>query len=74
MYRFHFDVARGFWLIQFLKLGVIWMTVKEEQGDDMLFVNINEAEEFVKSRGIDRVYRQQAAPNTLPEWMFGGTR
>jgi len=45
------------------------MTVKGEDGNDALFEDIDAAEQFVTARGIDRIYKQQAAPNTLPGWM-----
>lgn len=62
MYRYHFDVQRGFWLLQFLKFGIFWFTVKTEDSEDMLFDDVGSVEAFVHMRGIDKVYRRIASP------------
>lgn len=62
MYRIHFDTSRGVWLLQFLKIGIIWCTVKSGAGKDILFDNIEEIAAYVTARGIDKVYKRIANP------------
>lgn len=55
MYRLHFDVGSAKWVLQFCKFQVLWVTVKQDHLP-LTFEDLGEAEEFVASRGIDKMY------------------
>ena len=61
MYRYHFDVSLNAWLVQFLKLGIVWMTVKQSDGKPLTFDTLEAAKEFVQKRGIDKHYVETAS-------------
>ena len=69
MYRYHFDIPRSVWLLQFLKLGLFWVTARRaisgpgtDVFEDITFDNTAELDEYVTLHGIDRVYRRMAHP------------
>lgn len=52
MYRIIFDTNKCAWIVQLLKFGVIWSTLKGKE-----FPNHMSAEDYVSEVGLDKVYR-----------------
>ena len=62
-FRIHFEPKGSFWCIQFQRFYIYWetaMTIDAELDKPtvMKFKNYNEAMDYVKDQGIDRVYTQ----------------
>lgn len=71
MYRFHYDLRKDCWVIQFLIWGIFWVTAKNE-GIDLIFHNVTDAEAHVTQREINRVYVQQQSHKEFNAYMNYG--
>lgn len=56
MYRIHFQVRTGKWVIQFLVWGLFWVTVKDDAGQ-VRFEDFDAAVDYTTVRGLDQMYR-----------------
>lgn len=67
MYRLHFDPKTAMWVIQFLRFGVFWVTVKGHATLDKQavgpkqFETLEGAESFVNERGINKAYKRKSS-------------
>lgn len=64
MYRIHFDPKKGFWVVQFLRWGFFWVSVKEAALLKNIpvpksFPDFDAALHYVEEKGITRVYRDR---------------
>lgn len=77
MFRYHYDVSRDCWLIQFLKWGLFWMTAQTLTNNsfyvDLRFETIEQAKAHAVKRGITDVYYQQQFPRERDNRLALGT-
>lgn len=57
MFRYHFNIQTGEWVIQFLRASLFWVPIKDQS-----FKTIVDAEKYARERGLDKVYRLQRYP------------
>lgn len=75
MFRIHFDPKLGRFIVQIHHLGMFWRSVmalnEDKSGTDLLmFKTFDEASEYVKSIGLDKLYRDMSV-NKFREYMTG---
>lgn len=75
MFRIHFDPKLGRFIVQIHHLGMFWRSVmalnEDKSGTDLLmFKTFDEASEYVKSIGLDKLYRNGSA-NEFRKYMAG---
>ena len=56
MFRIHFDETQNHFVVQVLRYGILWRTVK---GLD--FDTLRKAREYVSQVGLDQLYRDKSA-------------
>lgn len=66
MYRLHFNHKIAMWVVQFLYLGVFWVTVKSQEAQNskykpLQFKTLEEVESFVNERGINKAYKRKSS-------------
>ena len=59
MFRIVFNTEAGQWVIQFCKLEMFWLTVKDKDGVPMFFSNLHAARQYVDDKGIPEIYVEQ---------------
>lgn len=55
MFRIHFDVKTATWVLQFLRFGLFWVTVRDGNGH-MQFETLENVEDYIETRGIEKMY------------------
>ena len=75
MFRIHFDPKLGRFIVQIHYLGVFWRSVmalnEDKSGTDLqMFKTFDEASEYVKSIGLDKLYRNGSV-NEFRKYMAG---
>lgn len=75
MFRIYFDPKLGRFIIQVHRLGIFWRSVMALNDDSsgtnqLMFKTFDEASEYVKSIGLDKLYRDGSA-NKFREYMAG---
>ena len=73
MFRIHFDPKLGRFLIQINRHHIFWksiMTLNEDSSSSevMMFKTFGEASDYVKSIGLDKLYRDRSE-NKFREYM-----
>lgn len=58
MYRIIFNTHNCVWVIQLVKFGFVWTTLKGQE-----FADYDTAVGYVKTVGLDKVYRDYAGSN-----------
>lgn len=79
MYRIHFDHKIGRFTIQVLIFGLFWRDIAlsddiEPISDRATFKTIDEAIQYVKSIGLDRLYTDKSVNKFNNYMVDGGTR
>lgn len=75
MFRIHFDPKLGRFIIQVHRFGLLWRSVMALNDDSsgtnqMMFKTFDEASSYVKSIGLDKLYRD-GSTNKFREYMAG---
>ncbi len=59
MFRIAFSTTTGNWQIQFLLLGLFWVSVKNQNQDGPIeFENLAAARDYVMKKGIHEAYEE----------------
>jgi hypothetical protein len=75
MFRIHFDPKLGRFIVQVHRFGIFWSSVMALNDDSsgtnqLMFKTLDEASAYVKSIGLDKLYRDGSA-NMFREYMSG---